>query len=79
MENITVKLPDSLIAMLNAAAKKRGESRSAIIRSAIENFVVGESKTQTGSCLDFSADLAGCVEGPPDLSHNRKHMRRYGE
>ena len=79
MENISVKLPESLIAMLNAAAKKRSESRSAVIRSAIESFIAGENKVRAGSCLDFSDDLAGCVEGPPDLSCDRNYMRGYGE
>jgi len=79
MENISVKLPESLIAVLNAAARKRGENRSSLIRTAIETYIAGENKAQKGSCLDLSQDLAGSVKGPPDLSSNRKYLRGYGE
>jgi hypothetical protein len=31
-----------------------------------------------GSCLALAEDLVGCVEGPGDLSHHKRHMRGYG-
>lgn len=79
MKTLSLKLPDSLLAKLNATAKERGESRSALIREAIETFITGTRYVQKGSCLDLARDLAGCVKGPKDLSLNKKHMRGYGQ
>ncbi|MBW1731046.1 MAG: ribbon-helix-helix protein, CopG family [Deltaproteobacteria bacterium] len=79
MENISIKVPESLITILNAVAKETGKSRSAIIRLAIEKFLREENKSRNSSCLDLSKDLAGCVEGAWDLSFNPKHMKGYGK
>jgi hypothetical protein len=77
MKTIAVKLPEELLAAIQYAAKKRGETNSAVMREALQEFL---SKNQhTGSCLDLARDLAGCVEGPPDLSVNPAHMDDYGK
>ena len=78
MHTISIKLSDDLLTKIRSTAKKRGETRSAVMREALEEYL-SESKEQTaGSCLDLARDVAGCVEGPADLSTNPAHLERYG-
>jgi hypothetical protein len=77
MKTIAIKLPDDLVAAIQYAAMKRGETRSAVMREALQEFL--SRKEYAGSCLDVARDLAGCVEGPPDLSTNPARMEHYGE
>jgi metal-responsive CopG/Arc/MetJ family transcriptional regulator len=79
MKILSIKIPEPLLVKLNSAAKERGESRSAIVRQAIEAFIEDEDHTPQGSCLELAKDLAGVVKGPADLSINKKHMRGYGQ
>ena len=79
MKTLSLKLPESLLEKLDSAARKRGESRSALLREAIETVITGENYIQDGSCLDLAKDLAGCAQGPEDLSFNKKRMIGYGQ
>ena len=79
MKTLTLKLPESLLAKLTAAARERGENKSSLVREAIEIFIKGYNNAPRGSCLDLAKDLAGCVKGPVDLSFNKKRMRGYGQ
>ena len=79
MKPLSLKLPESLLDRLTSAARERGESRSALVREAIEAYIEGDSRPQKGSCLDLAGDLVGSVKGPVDLSFNKKHMRGYGQ
>ena len=79
MKTLSLKLPESLLEKLDSTAKKRGESRSALLREAIEAVVEGENHIRDGSCLDLAKDLAGCVNGPEDLSFNKSRMDGYGK
>jgi len=79
MKTVAVKLPDSLLAEIENAAKEKGENRSALIRQAIEEFLAMKGKLRKGSCLDLARDLAGAVKEKADLSTNEKHMDGYGQ
>ncbi len=79
MKTLSLKLPESLFEKLDSVARKRGESRSALLRDAIETVLEGESHIGEGSCLDLAKDLAGCVRGPEDLSCKKRHMDGYGQ
>ena len=79
MKILSIKLPEPLRVKLDSASKERGESRSALVREAIEAFIKDEDHTPRGSCLELAKDLAGVVKGPADLSFNKKHMRGYGQ
>jgi predicted transcriptional regulator len=79
MKTLTVKVPEDLDFKLTAVARKIGESKSNLIRTAIENIVTSSSAITANSCLDLAKDLVGSVEGPTDLSHNKKHFAGYGE
>ncbi|MFH1351882.1 MAG: ribbon-helix-helix domain-containing protein [Pseudomonadota bacterium] len=79
MKTLSLKLPESLLEKIDAVARKRGESRSALLREAIETVIAGEVHVQDGSCLDLAKDLAGCVKGQEDLSFNKRRMDGYGQ
>ncbi len=78
MKTLSFKLPEALFAKLTSTASERGESRSALVREAVETFITGDTHVQKGSCFDLAKDLVGCAKGPPDLSFNVKYMRNYG-
>lgn len=79
MKTVSVKIPASLEARLTATATRRGVSKSVVIRRALEREM---SETRDGSSQSFLAlakDLAGCLAGPPDLSHHPKRLHGYGQ
>ena len=79
MKTLTVKVPEDLNLKLAAAAAKRGESKSDLIRTALESIVNANEAIIPNSCLDLAKDIVGSVEGPSDLSHNKKHLKGYGQ
>jgi Arc/MetJ-type ribon-helix-helix transcriptional regulator len=76
-KTITVKLPRPLAARLSAKVKKQQSTQSAVVRDALEQYLVDDD-SRGPSFLDLARDLAGSVEGPEDLSSNKKHLRGYG-
>jgi len=79
LEPLTIKIPPRLAAQLEAFARSRGASKSAVVREAIAQYVArGEAGSTRGSCLDLARDLAGRVAGPRDLATNPGHLKGYG-
>lgn len=80
MKTISLKLTESLNAKLERVAKQRGMNKSALVRSAIEQFINVRTPTaKPVSALELAGDLVGCLEGPGDLSTNPKYMEGFGE
>jgi Arc/MetJ-type ribon-helix-helix transcriptional regulator len=79
MKTLSVKVPEELDLKLNAVAARRGESKSALIRAALDHIVKSSDAITPNSCLDMAKDLIGSVEGPSDLSYNKKHLKSYGQ
>lgn len=79
MKTLTLKLPEILEAQLNAFARKKGISRSEIVRSALGEYISRNEIDISGSFLDLSKDLAGSIEGPSDLSTNKSNLKEYGK
>lgn len=77
MTTMSLKVPAVLKQRLARLAKSRGASRSAVIREALERFL-NEAPAHPDSCLALASDLIGCVEGPADLSHNKKRLEGFG-
>ena len=77
MKTLTVKVPEELDLKLAAVAAKRGESKSHLIRTAINSILNASETVNHNSCLDMAKDLVGSVEGPSDLSCNKKHLKNY--
>ncbi len=78
MKTLSVKVPEELDLKLTAVAAKRRESKSALIRAALDHIVKSSEAITPNSCLDLAKDLIGSVEGPSDLSYNNKHLEGYG-
>lgn len=74
----SLKMPRRLAAEVSEVARRRGISRSALIREAIEAFLSVERVTQPESALSLALDLAGAFPGPEDLSVNPAYMRGFG-
>jgi metal-responsive CopG/Arc/MetJ family transcriptional regulator len=80
METLSLKLPAGLRARLERAAREEGQSKSEIVRSALEQYLNGQRRSQRPmSALELAADLVGCAKGPRDLSTNPKYMKGYGK
>ncbi len=78
MKNVSLKLPDDLHAKLAQISKARGAAKSDVIRDALEAYFAAAKNGKRVSCLDLAGDLVGCLDGPPDLATNPKHMRGFG-
>jgi hypothetical protein len=79
MKNVSLKLPDDLNARLEQVSKQRGAAKSDVIRDALEAYFADRTNGARVSCLDLARDLVGCLNGPPDLATNPKHMRGFGK
>ena len=78
MPTITLKLSERLAARLDGVVKRRGRSQSEVVREALEAHLERGSEAIAGSCFDLARDLAGCLDGPADLSFSQRHLRGYG-
>lgn len=78
MKTISLKLSDSFDARLAQLARQKGVSKSALIREALERFLRRNGNEEKGSALALAEDLAGCLEGPEDLSGNKEYLQGFG-
>lgn len=80
MQTLSMKVTEDLNRTLSDLARQRGISKSALIREAITELVARErpGRPASGSFLAAAEDLAGCVDGPEDLSTNVEHLAGYG-
>jgi hypothetical protein len=79
MKTVTVKISEELDQKLTAIAEKSGESKSDLIRTALDYILSSRDTITPNSCLDLAMDLCGSIEGPTDLSYNKKHLEGYGQ
>ncbi len=78
MKSLSLKLSEALNAKLTAIARRRGTTKSAVVRDALEAFFAANGGVRKGCFRDLAADLIGCVQGPGDLSTNPKYMEDFG-
>ncbi|MHB8767224.1 MAG: ribbon-helix-helix protein, CopG family [Deferrisomatales bacterium] len=78
MKTLSVKIPEALDTRLTEAARRGRATRSAVLREALEAFLAVDVDARCDSALSLVADLAGCLEGPPDLSADPRHLEGYG-
>ncbi len=79
MRTVSLKLPKHLDEKLGRLARRRGVSRSAILREALARYAA-DGHAPPGSVLEAAGDLVGCLTGgPPDLSTNPKYLEDLGE
>ena len=72
MKTLTVRLPEALVAQIEAESRDRNMSKSDVVRERL-NFAAGAKRPLPPS-LEAIADLIGAGEGlPSDLSSRRKY------
>lgn len=79
MTTISLRVPETLAVRLEDAARQRGVSKSVLIRSALEVYLQTDGVEEPGSALSQTADLAGALSGPQDLSANKGYLRDFGQ
>jgi predicted transcriptional regulator len=75
MRTVSFKLTAELVETLYELARRRGSSRSAVLREALE--ALGKDRSRSVTAL--AGEIVGSVEGPGDLSTNPKHMADFGK
>ncbi len=78
MKSITIRLPEPLVASIDAESSARGISKSDVVRERLER---GALRTAEPSPVLYDiADVVGSVDrGPRDLSARKKeHLRKTG-
>jgi Arc/MetJ-type ribon-helix-helix transcriptional regulator len=70
MKTLTVRLPEALVAEIEAESRERQRSKSDVIR---ERLIRAEKSSSIARLPDSIADLVGSVSAlPADLSERRK-------
>lgn len=77
MKTLTVRLPEPLVADIEAESRGRKISKSDVVRERLET---GPRKSRRSTSLNAIADLIGSVDGlPVDLSaHKKDYLRSTG-
>ena len=78
MNTISLKMPETLAIRLEETARKKGVSKSTLIREALAAYLQRDSAERPDSALSQVADLAGVLSGPEDLSVNKDYLRDFG-
>ncbi len=79
MKTLSLKLTPRLLEKLERTARERGQTKSEVMRAALEQFLQGDGRPERPvSALDLAGDLVGCGEGPGDLSTNPKYLEGFG-
>lgn len=78
MTTVSLKMPDPLAAELAATARRKGMSKSALIREALTVYLERSETKRPGSALTRVADLEGIICGPEDLSVNQDYLEEFG-
>ena len=74
MTTLTVRLPEPLVAEIDAESTERGISRSEVVR---ERLTRAARPSKDNAALNRIADLIGSVDGlPAEVSSRRKHYLR---
>ena len=77
MKTLTVRLPESLVAQIEAESRERNVSKSDIVRERLTRIT--DSPRRRPQSVEAIADLIGSVGGlPPDLSARKKHYLKMG-
>jgi hypothetical protein len=75
MKTLTLRLPDELMADIEAESRAQGRSKSDVARERLQS--TAGAGGQAVDPLASIRDLIGSVDGlPPDLGRRRKHYLR---
>jgi hypothetical protein len=71
---MTLKLPGTLLRLVEDEARRRGVAKSALVRECVEAALRRQRAKRRVTCLDLVSDLVGSQPGPSDASVNRRHL-----
>ncbi len=71
---MTLKLPETLRRGVEEEARRRGVSRSVLVRECVETMLRRKQRHRPPTCLDLVGDLVGSQPGPRDASVNRRYI-----
>jgi hypothetical protein len=75
MKMMSLKLPDDLLREVEEEARRTGLTKSQVIRRLVEEGFKHKRKAKSPvTCADLASDLIGSLNGPPDLSTNRRYL-----
>jgi hypothetical protein len=74
MTIMTLKLPETLRRGVEEEARRRGVTKSVVVRECVESMLRRKGRRNPPTCLDLVADLAGSQPGPRDASVNRRYL-----
>ena len=75
MKTLTVRLPEDLVAQIEAESRRRQMSKSDVVRERLT--ATKKPRRERSTLLDAVADLIGSVDQlPPDLSARKKEYLR---
>jgi predicted transcriptional regulator len=79
MTTISLKVPDELLARMDAVARAKRTNRSALLREALEEKLKAAARKAAPSLFEQSADLCGkgCSR-LGDLASNPKYLEGFG-
>ena len=75
MHTISLKFPSQLEHLVEAEAKRRQISKSAVIRACVEEVLLKAPRSRQITCADLMKDLIGSQVGPPDASTNKRYLQ----
>jgi Arc/MetJ-type ribon-helix-helix transcriptional regulator len=78
MKTLTVRLPESLVAQIEAESRRRKLSKSDLVRERLTGSV--KPRLRRSALLDAIADVIGSIDGlPRDLSgRTKKYLKSTG-
>ena len=79
MDTLTLKIPGAIKEKLVTYSKRKGLSRSEIVRNALLEYFDSDDSEKQGTFYDLAKDLAGSVKGTSDLSTNKEYFSGYGK
>ena len=79
MDTLTLKIPDVIKEKLKTYSRRKGLSRSEIVRNALLDYFERDDLEKQGTFYDLAKDLAGSVKGSSDLSTNKEYLSGYGQ
>ena len=79
MDTLTLKVSSGIKEKLKMYSKRKGLSRSEIVRNALLDYFKRDDLDKQGTFYDLAQDLAGSVNSKSDLSTNKKYFAGYGQ
>jgi hypothetical protein len=74
-DSLTVRLDESVAEQLADEARRTKRSKGQIVREALADYL----RRSRPSALQAARKYVGCMNGPADLSTNKKHLADLGK